>query len=132
MKKRILSLFLVLSVMLTAVPAVTAQEGFVCPACDMPWQYNVCSSACAYRLGDVNGDGRITILDMLEILMYLAGINSAIFDTATGEYNMLARRAADINQDGVIDMNDFIEIGAYLTGSPSILSGNQADVIFIT
>jgi hypothetical protein len=51
--------------------------------------------------GDVNGDGVVDIQDALEILKYLAGLESVV--------------------DFEADINDALEILKYLAGLPNIL-----------
>lgn len=54
-------------------------------------------------LGDVNGDGIVSLLDALEILRYVVGAPNVIAG------NPLALAAADVNGDGVINTADALE-----------------------
>jgi Leucine-rich repeat (LRR) protein len=53
--------------------------------------------------GDVDGDGVVSLHDVLQILRYLRGMPNVIKDIETGEYNADARNAAAFNLSG--DLN---------------------------
>jgi hypothetical protein len=59
--------------------------------------------------GDVDGDGRVTTADALEILKYVAGLRSLIVGDA-------ARAAADVNGDGKIDTADAMAVLRIVAG----------------
>jgi hypothetical protein len=63
--------------------------------------------------GDVDGDGRVTTADALEILRYTAGLPNVI----EGDERALA--AADVNRDGVIDTSDAMRILQIVAGLTS-------------
>lgn len=63
-------------------------------------------------LGDVNGDGKITVEDMLLIRAHLRS------DILTFEQF----QRADINGDGVVNIQDMIKIRNHITGQ-NILRG---------
>jgi Ca2+-binding EF-hand superfamily protein len=62
------------------------------------------------RKGDINGDGRITMTDLLMCLHHVSGRT-----TLTGE----AFLAADINGDGAVKMTDLLRILHYVSGRNS-------------
>lgn len=64
-----------------------------------------------YTLGDVNGDGRITVADAIEIQKHIASL-------VTLEGEQLA--AADTNADGRITVADAIEIQKHIAGITSL------------
>ena len=59
-------------------------------------------------LGDVNGDGEVSVFDAIAMQKYLADKPVAVF----------IEEAADVNGDGVIDTNDAIQIQKYTSGKP--------------
>ena len=61
--------------------------------------------------GDANGDGRVTITDMISIKSVLLGKS-----TLTGD----AAKAADTNGDGKITITDFIQVKAHLLGKSTL------------
>lgn len=63
-------------------------------------------------LGDVNGDGVISILDATEIQKYLASIS---------ELNNNQISVADVNKDGVISIVDATEIQKFIAELPSVI-----------
>lgn len=67
-------------------------------------------------LGDVNGDGKITIEDML--LVWVEAQSPATIDILTPEQV----QRADINGDGVVNIQDMIKIRNHITGD-NILRG---------
>ena len=66
-------------------------------------------------LGDVDGDGEITMDDAIQILNYVLNEESVI-NTDT-----VAAKAADVDKSGEIDMDDAIQILNYVLGEDSIL-----------
>lgn len=69
------------------------------------WGYVDSCTVSVYDIGDVNGDGKISILDATEIQKYLAELSSL-------NDNQLA--VADVNCDGKISILDATEIQKYL------------------
>lgn len=69
------------------------------------------ASYTAVLYGDNNGDGKITILDLLRVQKYLLG-NSNLTSTEV--------IASDTNHDGKVDIVDLLRIQKYLLGSISI------------
>ena len=61
--------------------------------------------------GDLSGDGRGTITDMVRLQAHLLGKN-----TLTGA----ALQAADLNGDGQVTITDMIRLQAYLLGRGTI------------
>lgn len=62
--------------------------------------------------GDVNGDGKITVTDMLNIKSHLLG-KSALANAYA--------QAADCNGDGAVSITDFIQLKAQILGKSSIV-----------
>ena len=58
-------------------------------------------------LGDVNGDGKITALDVVRIARYLVN---------DGSFSQTEMKAADVNGDGVISAADVILLARFLIG----------------
>jgi hypothetical protein len=101
----------------------------ICPACDLPQAGLGIDGTCKYRRGFTTGfeiGDRISVLDALEILKYLADMPSTLYNRSYGF--LCARAAADINGDGVIDIEDVFEIMCFIRGLPSELCDN--DVIW--
>ena len=67
--------------------------------------------------GDLNGDGDVTISDMLMVKAHLLG----------EELTALAAAAADVNYDGDISISDFLNIKANLLGLSQISFRDSAD-----
>ena len=65
-------------------------------------------------LGDVNGDDAVDILDIQQILNYLAGEESVL------DQNDAAMKAADVNIDNSVDILDVQQILNYLAGEESV------------
>ena len=66
--------------------------------------------------GDLNGDGKVTISDMLMVKSSVLGGNL----TAT------AAAAGDLNWDGKVTITDFLKVKSYLLGLESIGAGSAA------
>ena len=62
----------------------------------------------SFKLGDINGDGKINTTDLILIRRYMA-------EYEVGSFNKLA---ADINGDGKINTADLILIRRYLADLP--------------
>ena len=60
-----------------------------------------------YAKGDVNGDGGITLLDMLLVKRHILGLG-----TLTGDQFS----AADINGDGRVDLLDCLKVKRHILG----------------
>jgi hypothetical protein len=58
------------------------------------------------NIGDVNNDGRITIIDALQIAQYYVGYNPTNFDASK----------ADVNNDGRITIIDALQVAQYYVG----------------
>ena len=61
--------------------------------------------------GDLSGDGRVTITDMVRLQAHLLGKTSL-----TGA----ALQAADLNGDGQVTITDMVRLQAYLLGRGTI------------
>ncbi|MDO4883090.1 MAG: dockerin type I repeat-containing protein, partial [Oscillospiraceae bacterium] len=59
-------------------------------------------------LGDVDGDGEVSVFDAITMQKYLADKPVAVF----------VEEAADVNGDGVIDANDAILLQKFTSGRP--------------
>jgi hypothetical protein len=68
-----------------------------------------------FDTGDVNGDGEVSISDVLEILMYLAGLDSVINSST------LSLNAALVVSEDNPAINDVLEILMKLAGLPNAL-----------
>jgi hypothetical protein len=130
MKRRFTALFLVITMMLSVITLpVTAFISLdlpdtiraMCPGHENEEEEGYCLFCTKFHfLGDVDGSGSINVLDAIEILKYLARLESNILVTFAGRAytvtNPQAYAAADVNQDGVIDFLDVAEILALLSG----------------
>ena len=58
-------------------------------------------------VGDVNGDGKVSVLDATEIQKYLAG---------TVKFDDGQKAVGDVNGDGVISVTDATVIQKYIVG----------------
>ena len=63
------------------------------------------------RYGDVSGDGKITVLDLLRIQKYLLGTSSL-----SGAY----KTAADASKDGSVTVLDLLRVQKHLLGTQTI------------
>ena len=61
--------------------------------------------------GDTNGDGKITVTDMIAIKSHLLG---------KSKFTGAAEKAADTNGDGKISITDFIQLKAHILGKSSV------------
>ena len=61
--------------------------------------------------GDVSGDGKITILDLLKVQKYLLNTSNL-----TGAY----KEAADVSKDGKITVLDLLKVQKHLLGTSYI------------
>ena len=61
----------------------------------------------AVTRGDVNGDGKVSMMDLLVLRKYLAGIT---------ELTETQMKAADVNNDGKVSMMDVLWLRQYLSG----------------
>ncbi len=84
----------------TYLPGVTVVEGD-----EEPLRYVCAVFEPSYKIGDVNGDGIVSIRDVTEIQRIVAELYPA---------TELQKITADVNGDGVIDINDATEIQFYL------------------
>ncbi|RKU21003.1 hypothetical protein C6499_22555 [Candidatus Poribacteria bacterium] len=58
------------------------------------------------RREDVNGDGKVSILDMLEVAFY--------FGTPLASKDDGSRVSVDVNEDGVVNINDLVLVAQYI------------------
>ncbi len=63
-------------------------------------------AATASLVGDVNGDGKVNAIDVVDIVKYVKGSPRSAFVASK----------ADINEDGVVDLNDAEFLSKVLTG----------------
>jgi hypothetical protein len=77
-----------------------------------------CAETPGGKLGDVNGDNALTILDALEILMYLAGMPSELDKPANYPQGLITAGSKTANKVGI---SDALEILIYLAGMPTPL-----------
>ena len=61
-----------------------------------------------YKLGDVNGDGRIKMIDVSLIKQYLAGVK---------QFDQLQKLVIDVDGDGIITENDATLLSQYSVGN---------------
>jgi hypothetical protein len=102
MKKRILSVLIALAFVFTAIPLTVSAN-----------------SANTVLRGDVDGDGFVTINDVLEILLYLAGLEGEII-TPAGINQRAYDAASSITGGSSIEITDALEVLMYLAGLPSV------------
>ncbi len=67
--------------------------------------------------GDLNGDGGVTITDMLMVKSKLLG----------QELSHISQIAGDVNYDGGVTITDFLRLKAYLLGLEGIQAGRKAE-----
>ena len=60
-----------------------------------------------YALGDIDGNGEISLLDSRQIYEYLQGAR---------KFTKMQKKAADLNQDGIVDANDASIMNKYHAG----------------
>jgi hypothetical protein len=106
---------------------VIVQAGSNCDTCN----------GVQFSLGDVDGDGKITIADAVQVLRFLAGMTNVIYDGAVinqeyNEANIKCRRAwnaARISREPVPSIDDVLDILKYLAGMENRINnsvgGNQ-------
>lgn len=66
-------------------------------------------------LGDVNEDEKITVVDLVKVAKYVAGIEGESFDIAN----------ADVNGDGKVNVFDMVSYKEYLNGSITKFPGDK-------
>ena len=64
------------------------------------------TTAPAFKLGDVDGNGMIEVTDAVLVLTYYA-------KSAAGIAVTIDSRSADVNQDGIVDVVDAVGILTY-------------------
>lgn len=82
-----------------------------------PTQGPIVHTLTAIVTGDLNGDGNVTITDMLMLK------NKVLGQTLTD----VAEAAGDINYDGNVTITDFLRIKSALLGKDPITAGRKAD-----
>jgi hypothetical protein len=106
--KRILSVIIAMSMFLSIIPmTISAEEPIL--------------EEVEFILGDINGDGVITVIDALEIMKYVAGVDNAI--DRDGGKGSRAWNAALITGGDELTLKDAFEIICYRANTPSILNG---------
>ena len=70
------------------------------------------AQAAEYKLGDVNGDGRVTPADVTTLRLYIAG--------KLDQNIAVDKRTADLNQDGRITPSDVTTLRLYIAGKITI------------
>ena len=78
-------------------------------------------SLTAIVAGDLNGDGAVTISDMLKQKTYLLGQELSPVETAAG----------DLNGDGKLTITDFLKVKSYLLGMESIRTAYGDGALFL-
>jgi endoglucanase len=106
MKRKLISILLMVS-MLLSIFAITATQG--------------AASGNAYRCGDVNGDGIITITDALEVLKYLAGLDNVMTNANRQVINQSAFDASRLLRGAAPTINDVLEILKKLAGLSNVI-----------
>ena len=61
-----------------------------------------------HTLGDVSGDGKVNLIDVLYVIQYYN--NTKTFTSAE-------KTAADVNRDGKVDLTDALKILQYYNGA---------------
>ena len=69
--------------------------------------FTVDPSAPSYVLGDANGDGKVNVTDIVEMVNYILGKPSANFNKA----------AADVNGDGEVNVTDIVSVVSVILAS---------------
>jgi hypothetical protein len=72
-----------------------------------------------FDLGDVDGSGEVDIVDVLEILLYLAGLDNIIDDDETGRSLAASLITPEAKENGKPGITDVLEILLKLAGLPS-------------
>ena len=96
------------------------------PALAHEYENGVCKNCGAINYGDANGDGEISLKDLVLIRRYIADYNEE-----TGESSIAAGAAADANGDGAVTTKDLVILRRYLanfdeqTGTSTIVLGPQ-------
>ena len=89
-----------------AIESVEDQQGDI-------FSYNSATSSVTitdqqHALGDVSGDGKINLIDVLYVIQYYN--NTKTFTSAE-------KNAADVNRDGKVDLTDALKILQYYNGA---------------
>lgn len=58
-------------------------------------------------IGDVNGDGKVNIQDLMKLMYYISGMT---------DINENSKANADINKDGKINIQDLMRLMYYISG----------------
>jgi hypothetical protein len=69
--------------------------------------FTVDPSAPSYVPGDANGDGKVNVTDIVEMVNYILGKPSANFNKA----------AADVNGDGEVNVTDIVSVVSVILAS---------------
>ena len=89
-----------------AIESVEDQQGDI-------FSYNSATSSVTitdqqHTLGDVSGDGKVNLIDVLYVIQYYN--NTKTFTSAE-------KTAADVNRDGKVDLTDALKILQYYNGA---------------
>lgn len=77
---------------------------------------NYSTTYTAVVLGDVNGDGKISVTDIVKLSRHLA-----VIDTLSGVY----LDAADVNMNGKVTSTDIVQLARHIAGIKTIGAGNE-------
>jgi hypothetical protein len=118
MKKKILAMVLSMAMLLTAVPMATVSAN---------------TAVVPFSMGDVNGDGIVTVQDALQILRYLVGLSSVLNGnqsfpqgvTGTIENALRAARIFDLRAERPT-VQDALQILRYLVGLSNFIDGSAS------